>query len=179
MQPVAFENHFQLFGIAPGFNIDVNALAERYRELQRAVHPDKFAHATAQDRRLAMQHAANINEAFRVLKDPVQRALYLLRMNGVNVPEHSNTPLDAAFLMQQMELRETIDDARASASRAAAVARLQAEIDAWERELLDELGRAFATATPAALQQAVVLAQKLRFFKRVREDVLALEDVDD
>jgi molecular chaperone HscA len=98
-------NHFELFGLKAGFEVDGETLALRYRDLQKETHPDRFANASEQERRLSVQLAAQINEAFRVLKSPLARARYLLELKGV-VIDDTDTRMDPAFLMEQMELRE-------------------------------------------------------------------------
>lgn len=176
MLPDHAENYFQLFGFSPSFDIDTDAITTRYRDLQRTAHPDKFAHASAQERRLAGQHAANINEAFRVLKDPVQRALYLLQLHGITQDESQSTPLDAEFLMEQIELREAIGNARDNARNDQEIAKIRSTLDTWEQRLFRELKAAFAAHKPYALAQAALLTQKLRFFKRLRAELMELED---
>ncbi|MES9845310.1 MAG: Fe-S protein assembly co-chaperone HscB, partial [Candidatus Sedimenticola sp. 6PFRAG5] len=79
------KNYFELFGLPAGYIIDAEQLSGRYRELQRVVHPDRYANASDQERRLSMQGATRINEAFDTLKDPIQRARYLLSLNGIDV----------------------------------------------------------------------------------------------
>lgn len=102
---------FELFGVSPKFAQDVAALDARWKELQRQVHPDKFATQGAAAQRVAMQWSARINEAYRRLKDPLKRAAYLCELNGSPIEAENNTAMPAAFLMQQMELREGMDDA--------------------------------------------------------------------
>ena len=102
---------FELFGVSPQFAQDVAALDARWKELQRQVHPDKFATQGAAAQRVAMQWSARINEAYRRLKDPLKRAAYLCELNGSPIEAENNTAMPAAFLMQQMELREGLDDA--------------------------------------------------------------------
>jgi molecular chaperone HscB len=103
-------NHFELFGLPVGFALDRELLAERFRALQDAVHPDRFARASDQERRLSMQASTRVNEGFQVLKDPLQRALYLLGLHPD--PSAEAVPQDPGFLMEQMELRETLADAQ-------------------------------------------------------------------
>jgi molecular chaperone HscB len=83
------------------------------------VHPDKHAHAADSDRRLAMQWATRVNEAFQTLKSPGKRARYLLHLLGHDPQIESNTAMPAEFLMKQMELREAVMDARAAADETA------------------------------------------------------------
>jgi molecular chaperone HscB len=105
-------SHFELFGLAPAFAIDAAALDRAYREIQSRVHPDRFAHAGDAERRASMQWTTRVNEAYRTLKSPVQRAKHLLDLHGVDVAFETNTQMPAEFLVRQLELRETLAEAR-------------------------------------------------------------------
>ena len=102
---------FELFGIQQCFAQDAALLEARWKELQRQVHPDKFSTQGAAAQRVAMQWSARINEAYRRLKDPLKRAAYLCELNGALVNAENNTAMPAEFLIQQMELREGLDEA--------------------------------------------------------------------
>lgn len=106
---------FEIFGLPPLFAVDREALDRRWKDLQREAHPDRFAAADAAAQRQAMQWSVRINEAYQRLKDPLKRAAYLCELNGAPVQAENNTAMPAAFLMQQMEWREQLDDASESA----------------------------------------------------------------
>ncbi|MBI3230440.1 MAG: Fe-S protein assembly co-chaperone HscB [Burkholderiales bacterium] len=108
------QNHFELFQLPQQFVIDSAALDAAYREVQSQVHPDRFVSSTEAQKRVAMQWATRANEAYQTLKNPQKRAQYLCELNGVNLETESNTSMPAAFLMQQMEWRETLAEARAA-----------------------------------------------------------------
>lgn len=103
------QNYFEIFQLPAEFRIDTELLAERYRLLQRKIHPDRFADASERDRRLSMQWATQINEAYTTLKASLPRAAYLLKLNGVDLSNKQNAPVEPAFLMEQMTLREDLD----------------------------------------------------------------------
>jgi len=105
-------NHFELFGLAPAFALDIEALERSYRKIQSQVHPDRFAHAGDAERRASLQWTTRVNEAYRTLKDPVQRARHLLELQGVDLAFETNTAMPADFLAEQMELREGLEDAK-------------------------------------------------------------------
>ena len=105
------QNHFELFGLQPAFSVDETALERSYREIQARVHPDRFAHAGAAERRASLQWTTRVNEAYRSLKNPVQRASHILALHGVDVAFETNTAMPAAFLGQQMELRAALENA--------------------------------------------------------------------
>ncbi len=102
---------FELFDLAPQFAQDRAAIDARWKDLQREVHPDKFAAQGAAAQRVAMQWSVRINEAYQRLKDPLKRAAYLCEIHAAPVNADSNTAMPASFLMQQMEWREALDDA--------------------------------------------------------------------
>jgi len=119
-------NDFDLFAVPATFRQDSAALEQRWKELQRETHPDRFAAQGAAAQRLAMQWSVRINEAYGRLRSPQKRAAYLCEINGAPISAETNTAMPPAFLMQQMEWREALDDAR----DAAAVDALEAEVDA-------------------------------------------------
>lgn len=104
------DNYFELFGLPVRFSLDTAALAHAYRELQKVVHPDRFAHQGAQAQRIALQKTAQINDAYQSLKSPLARAEYMLHLAGLDHPGKQKTMRDTLFLMQQMEWRETLEE---------------------------------------------------------------------
>jgi molecular chaperone HscB len=106
------DDDFALFGLEKQFAQDRAAVDARWKELQREAHPDKFAAQGAAAQRIAMQWSVRINEAYQRLKDPIKRAAYLCELAGFPINAHSNTAMPTGFLMQQMEWREALDDAR-------------------------------------------------------------------
>jgi molecular chaperone HscB len=105
-------DHFALFGLNRGFRLDLSDLDSRYRDIQAQVHPDRFVHAGEAERRLSMQWATHANEAYQTLKKPLERAKYLLHLAGHDIQAESNTAMPADFLMEQMEWREAVMEAR-------------------------------------------------------------------
>ena len=122
---------FELFGLPKQFAQDLQAIDARWKALQREAHPDRFAAQGAAAQRVAMQWSVRVNEAHQRLKDPLKRAAYLCELHGVPIDAEHNTAMPAAFLMQQMEWREALDDADSPAAVQAiaeelAIARAQA-----------------------------------------------------
>lgn len=103
---------FELFGLPQQFTQDRAVIDVRWKDLQREAHPDKFAAQGNAAQRVAMQWSVRINEAYQRLKDPLRRAAYLCELHGTPVNAENNTAMPAEFLMQQMEWRETLDDAQ-------------------------------------------------------------------
>ena len=102
---------FELFNLPLTFAQDRAAIDERWKQLQREAHPDKFAAQGAAAQRIAMQWSVRINEAYQRLKEPVRRAAYLCELHHAPINAENNTAMPSAFLMQQMELREALDEA--------------------------------------------------------------------
>ncbi|HEY8357226.1 MAG TPA: Fe-S protein assembly co-chaperone HscB, partial [Ramlibacter sp.] len=105
------DNDFHLFDLPERFAQDGTAIAARWKELQREAHPDKFAAKGGAAQRVALQWSVRINEAYQRLKDPLKRAAYLCELRGAPIAAESNTAMPAAFLMEQMEWREALDEA--------------------------------------------------------------------
>ncbi|HEY4074731.1 MAG TPA: Fe-S protein assembly co-chaperone HscB [Herbaspirillum sp.] len=108
------QNHFELFHLPERFTVDPAALEKAYHEVQNQAHPDKFTQASGAEKRVAMQWATRANEAYKTLKNPFKRAAYLCELNGIDLQIESNTSMPRDFLMQQMEWREELDDAKAA-----------------------------------------------------------------
>ena len=103
-------NYFSSFDLDPSFSIDVAVLEQRYEQLMTICHPDRFAAAPAFEQRAAAKRAADVNEAFNVLKQPVSRAGHLLQLAGVDLPALERQPADPEFLFEQMMLRERVQE---------------------------------------------------------------------
>lgn len=158
-------DHFQLFDMPARFALDLAALDSAYRGVQGQVHPDRFAAGTATENRVAMQWATQANEAYRTLKSPLKRAAYLCERAGVPIDAESNTSMPAEFLMQQLQWREALDEARDGAA-------LQAldHIMASERDrLLGEIGRALDVDSDHA--RAASLVRQLMFIEKFGTEI--------
>jgi molecular chaperone HscB len=169
------QNHFELFGLEPGFELDLSSLSEKYRDLQRAVHPDKFANASEQDRRLSVQQAAQVNEAYQTLKSPLLRARYLLELQGVDLDD-TDTSMDPMFLMEQIELRESLAGIAGQSDPFTALMALRDTIDAKDKAFISSLGAAFASGEEDALQGARDTVRKMQFMERLLSEVEELEE---
>lgn len=160
-------NFFELFGFAPRFSLDLAGLDTAYREMQSKVHPDKFATATAAERRAAMQWAVRANEAYTALKDPLKRALHLLELRGVDVGAENNTAMEPTFLMAQMEWREAVEDAR-DARNVDALDRLLDDLRAEKEVRYGKLGTWLDSNADKPAAEAV---RQLMFLEKVQSDI--------
>ena len=156
---------FELFDLPPTFAQDRGALDARWKELQREAHPDRFAAQGAAAQRVAMQWSVRINEAYQRLKDPIKRASYLCMLNGVPIDAEHNTAMPADFLMQQMEWRESLDDAH----ELKALEALHDEVDAARRRALSSLD--WLIDEKGAYPEAAAQVRALMFIERFAKDV--------
>lgn len=176
MQPSGFnfqQDHFQLFGLPQSFVIDATQLDLHYRALQAQVHPDKSAHLSETEQRLAMQHSTQVNEAYQTLRKPLSRARYLLSLQGVDTQEETNTAMPLEFLMEQMEWRESVTEARDVEVLDELEARLHRETRALEAQLADKIDAEKNYADAAGL------VRKLRFMEKLAEEIHSAYDAID
>jgi molecular chaperone HscB len=170
-------DYFSLFGMPRRFRCDLRALDAGYRKLQGEVHPDRFATAGDSMRRRALQASARVNEAYRTLKDPVERAHYLLQLQGVNALAETDTALPQDFLEYQLERREAIGEAMAGGDArllAAMLADVRDESAELQHVLADELDGA------RALEAARTTLRKLKFLAKLADDIdAAVAEVED
>lgn len=167
--------HFELFGLPQSFGIDRQQLDARFRELQRTAHPDRFASASDLERRWSAQQATRINEGYQVLKDPLRRGRYLLELAGIAHDDEHRTTRDAAFLMEQMELREALGEVRSAPDAFAVLGEIMERIDTDIEALVAELDALFAHSDDTGLQAAGTALMKLQFFRRLQDEAVELE----
>ncbi len=176
MRAAPGKNHFELFGLPVSFDIDADDLTSRYRELQRRVHPDKFANAPAQERRLSVQMTALVNDAFQTLKDPVRRGRYLLGLRGVDMGEETDTAMDPAFLMEQMELRENLEEIRRADNPAKQLAELANRIDQRMQDKIGDFRNAIGQDTPEQTGKARNIVREMQFLEKMQREIDNLEE---
>jgi molecular chaperone HscB len=170
------KNYFELFGLPVGFGVDAEQLKARYRELQRVLHPDRYAGASDQERRLSMQGATLVNEALQTLKDPMLRGRYLLSLYGIGLDAHGETTQDAAFLMEQMELREELEEARHHRDPQPEIRRILAGIDRRINTLVARMALHFEDPAPEQLTAVSEVLRKMQFLQKLRRDAERLEE---
>ncbi len=166
------QSHFELFALPERYAVDREALDTRYRELQREVHPDRFASAGDQARRISMQRAAQVNEAYQTLRDPLRRARYLLERRGHTIDDQQTSAGDPVFLMQQMELREEMGEVRGAADPLAALDALLTRV----RGSIGELEAGLEAALDGDdYENALELVTKMQFHARLESELRELE----
>jgi molecular chaperone HscB len=170
------QDFFSLFNLPRRFQIDTTVLEQAYRDLQAQVHPDKFAHRSEAERRLSMQWATRVNEGYQALRDPLQRARYLLTLHGVDTQEESNTSMPTDFLMQQMEWREALEEAK-QAKDGAVLEGLEQRVQHTVRELHQGLARDLDDTHDYAAASGIV--RKLKFLEKLVEEIgSAFDELD-
>ena len=163
-------SHFELFGLEPGFALDRAALDRAYREIQARIHPDRFAHAGEAERRASMQWTTRVNEAYRVLQNPLERARHLLELHGVDVAFETNTAMPVEFLERQLALRESL--------AAASTARDATALDALRTDLAAERKRVEAQLEAQIddmrdFAGAAGIVRELKFLERLDAEIEA------
>lgn len=170
-------NYFELFSFTPSYEIDTALLAERYRELQRAVHPDKFANSSEQDKRIAVQRTAQVNDGFSTLKNPITRAEHILALNGFDLLHESTTVKDTHFLMQQMEWRESLEDIAHCSDPDEMIAELHESFSVYAKKIEQDLAPLLLSNSEEELSKAADLIRKLKFMAKLQIELERAEDV--
>jgi molecular chaperone HscB len=164
----AQRDFFGLFGLTPAFRLDESTLDSAYREVQAQVHPDRYAHLSDTEKRVSMQWATRVNEAYRTLRTPLLRACHLLELNGVDPGLETNTAMSPAFLMEQLEWREAVQEARAAED--------VGELETLHQRLRQE-SRGLVGALAAALderqafEEAAELVRRMKFLEKLQHEI--------
>lgn len=157
------QNFFQLFNLPEQFNIDQQQLDNAYRKLQAQVHPDRYAASPEGQRRLALQWSTLANEAYSTLKQPLKRASYLCKLNGIDIDQESSVDMPIEFLMQQLDWRETLEQAHTPPN--------QITLDHLHQTIMSERAKQLTQLTQAIDQQqdlphAAMVLRKLMFIEK-------------
>lgn len=166
-------NHFELFGLPNQFELDNNTLSETFRDLQRRFHPDKFASASERDRLMAVQKAAEINDAYQILKSPISRAEYILVLKGIDIRAEQQTMSDPMFLMEQMELREEIETIAQSGDPESLLFDFDNKVQRMYQQQLKELKQQLEDQQWDIAADGV---RKIKFINKLRYEIEQLED---
>jgi len=171
------QNYFEIFSLDVSTHPDLNKLNENNRELQRLVHPDKFANSDESEKRQAMQKTSLINQAFNTLKDPVLRLQYMLSLKGIDMNGETDTAMDGGFLMEQMELREKIADVRTQADPLEELDAITKTLKTTSKNLIAEFDQNFQDD---ALDKSREVVRKLQFINKAQKEVAELsEQIED
>ena len=171
------QDFFTLFGLHRRYAIDDAALESAWHDLQSQVHPDRHAHLSDVEKRLSMQWATRVNEGFRTLRQPLTRAQYLLELAGVDAGLETNTAMSPEFLMEQMEWREAVEEAR-EAAEVGELEGLHKRLLAHSREVRGHL--AVQLDDERDYEAAADTVRRLMFIDKLQQEIdealLALEN---
>lgn len=162
-------NHFELFGLPIQYQLDGSLLSNQFRELQRQFHPDNFSTASERDRLMSVQKAAQINDAYQVLKQPISRVEYILALHDIDIRSEQKTLQDPLFLMEQMELREELEEINSEDE----LFDFDAKVDnIYKQYLLDVQNQLEASLWEQAAEQV----RKLKFIAKLKNEIEQAED---
>ncbi|HDU8579168.1 co-chaperone HscB [Vibrio diabolicus] len=166
-------NHFELFGLPSQFKLDGSLLSSQFRELQKRFHPDNFATGSERDRLMAVQKAAQINDAYQVLKNPISRAEYILAEQGVEIRGEQQTMQDPMFLMEQMELREELEEIADSTDPESALFDFDSKVSKMYKQHLANVEQELDDGLWA---EAADRVRKLKFIAKLKNEIELVED---
>ncbi len=166
------QTHFELFELPVSFDIDLQDLSQRYRKLQGVVHPDKFASASDRERRLSVDKAATVNDAYQILKSPQRRARYMLELQLVSFDDEKDMALDPAFLMEQIELREALEELDQNSDPISSLNKIMADIKKRITAVLDEIRENLRLNQLDDMQKNKVkqLVHKMQFLNKLQQE---------
>lgn len=172
MSQLQSQTHFELFDLAESFDIDLEDLNQRYRDLQRLAHPDKFANATDRERRVSVEKAAAINEAYQTLKSPQKRARYMLELQSVSFDDEKDTILAPEFLMEQIELREELAELSQSPDPLANLNKIMLDIKQRIAGVVEDLRQIMLQGELDETQKdnARQLIHKMQFLNKLQQE---------
>jgi molecular chaperone HscB len=170
-------NYFELFNIPVSFDLDLSVLPQTYQQLQRLTHPDKFASGSEQQKLVAIQKNAQVNDAYSVLKSPLSRAEYLLSLRGIDLQHEQQTIKDTAFLMQQMEWREELAEIAERTDPLSALESLEDEIKQTIKSDLTKLKNFLESDQQEAEKNAADIIRQLKFLYKILSEIELKEDI--
>lgn len=167
------KNYFEIFDVPALTEIDLEKVADNYRNIQKQVHPDRFVNADEKERRIAMQKTSLINQAFQTLKQPVSRLQYLMSLKGVEMDAETDTTMDADFLMEQMEFREEISEVRGKDDP---LDKLDAMASKIKKQLATFISLFETSYQNSELDNAREIVRKMQFLVKAQKEVTALSE---
>jgi molecular chaperone HscB len=170
--PDLSQSYFELFGLEPIFEIDLGLLQAEQRRLQASYHPDRHVNESARDKRLSVQIASWVNQAYETLRDPVKRSRYLLEISGADIPDESTTTSDTAFLMEQIELREAVEACRQDPDGLARSEHIEASLRQREAELTSKFVARFSASD---FEAAIDASRKMQFIQRIQQQLAEIQ----
>ena len=170
-------NFFELFDLPVSYDVDLTKIQQWYMQLQKQVHPDKFANASDREKSLSMQQTSWLNEAKTTLESPVLRATYLLKLKGLDINLENETTMDAVFLMQQLEMRERLENVKNEANPLDVLDEMAKDVKVTTQELMEGFSQSY---DDEQLDDAREWIRKLQFLQKAKKEINTLiADVED
>lgn len=167
------KDFFAFLGLPVAFDLDPEALENNYRTLQKTLHPDKFSMSAEQERRMAVQLTAHLNEAHATLNNPMRRGRYLLAMQSIDTNEETDTVMPTEFLMEQMEIREQLEELDSVDDPWTKLDELAEMIEKKINDRVQGLSKAFATK---GFQDARGIVREMQFLHKIQDEIEQTED---
>ncbi|XP_055462425.1 iron-sulfur cluster co-chaperone protein HscB isoform X1 [Psammomys obesus] len=162
--PDPARDYFSLMNCNRSFRVDTTKLQHRYQQLQRLVHPDFFSQKSQTEKHFSEKHSTLVNDAYKTLQAPLSRGLYLLKLQGIEIPEGTNYGTDSQFLMEIMEINEKLSDTQSEAG----MEKIESTVRAKQKEFTDNLNRAFEQGD---FEKAKEILMKMRYFSNLEEKI--------
>lgn len=166
------QSYFDLFSQPLSFDVDLTQLHQNQQDLQAKFHPDRFVNASDQEKRLSVQQASWVNEAYQTLANPVKRARYMLEVSGLDMKDESETTSDIEFLMEQIALREQMEDVRDKEDPLEACDNIITNLKIRSADINEEFSQRFEAKDLDAAKQ---VSRKMQFIQRILEQVMDLQ----
>lgn len=174
MQSPFSKDYFDLFGLPVSYDVDSDKLAQRYRELQNTIHPDRYTTSSDQERRLSLQLTAQVNEAFQTLKMPIMRARYMLDLHNAS-PDQRDIAMNPEFLSEQIELRERIADIPNNRNPQDELVKIGRELEDRNKDLQKRFSQQVDIGTAEALKNAGMIFLEMQFIGKLQQELAELE----
>ena len=167
------QNYFEIFALDVSSRVDMTQLKQKNQALQQQMHPDRFASGSEAEKREAMQKTSLINQAYNTLKEPASRLQYMLSLQGIDMNAETDTSMDGAFLMEQMELREAIAEVRDTVDPLDALEKIATQLKNTATQLLNEFDQFY---DQHAFDRAREVVRKLQFINKAQHEVSGLSE---
>lgn len=172
--PSFTSNYFQLFNLPETYELDQQTLNDAYREQQGEVHPDRFANADEAEKLRAVQLSSYLNEAYETLKSPLRRAAYLLSMHDIDVEQVDQSDLGMDLLLEQIRLREQLDDLPKDESALGDLDKLRDEVGVKRDRQISKFAELFELDK---LDEAKKIYHELQFLFKLMAEIDAGEEL--
>ena len=145
-------SYFDLFEVPPKLRIEMSALEKKFLELSWKLHPDKFVNASSEEQELSLKNSSELNDAYRVLREPVARVEYLLELEGMRKEGEHKQQAPPELLEEVFELNESLDELREAKASGGDLASLKSRLQAEEKNFQEKLNEVDAKLQETARQ---------------------------